>query len=102
MVVGVPSNDFGGQEPGTAREIAAFCKINYGVTFPLAAKTVVKGMARIRSTSGRESRPGRRAGRSGTSTIPDRGGRAFDRLVLDPSQAHGTEDQGGGGGGAGL
>ena len=32
-----------GQEPGTASEIASFCKLNYGVTFPLADKTVVKG-----------------------------------------------------------
>lgn len=43
VIVGVPSNDFGGQEPGSAEEIATFCKINYGVTFPLADKTVVKG-----------------------------------------------------------
>lgn len=43
VVVGVPSNDFGGQEPGTADEIATFCKVNYGVTFPLTDKTVVKG-----------------------------------------------------------
>lgn len=43
VVLGVPSNDFGGQEPGTAGEIASFCKVNYGVTFPLADKTVVKG-----------------------------------------------------------
>jgi len=43
VVIGVPSNDFGGQEPGTASDIAEFCKLNYGVTFPLADKTVVKG-----------------------------------------------------------
>lgn len=43
VIVGVPSNDFGGQEPGTASDIASFCKLNYGVTFPLADKTVVKG-----------------------------------------------------------
>jgi glutathione peroxidase len=43
VVIGVPSNDFGGQEPGTAEEIASFCKLNYGVTFLLADKTVVKG-----------------------------------------------------------
>ncbi len=43
VIVGVPSNDFGGQEPGTASEIATFCKLNYGVTFPLSDKTVVKG-----------------------------------------------------------
>ncbi len=43
VIIGVPSNDFGGQEPGKAEDIATFCKINYGVTFPLADKTVVKG-----------------------------------------------------------
>lgn len=43
VIVGVPSNDFGGQEPGKTEEIATFCKLNYGVTFPLADKTVVKG-----------------------------------------------------------
>ena len=43
VVVGVPCNDFGGQEPGTAKDIATFCKVNYGVSFPLAGKTVVKG-----------------------------------------------------------
>ncbi len=43
VIVGVPSNDFGGQEPGTAEEIASFCKLNYGVSFPLADKTPVKG-----------------------------------------------------------
>jgi glutathione peroxidase len=43
MIVGVPSNDFGGQEPGGATEIAATAQHQYGVTFPIAAKAVVKG-----------------------------------------------------------
>jgi glutathione peroxidase len=43
MIVGVPSNDFGGQEPGGATEIAATAQQHYGVTFPIAAKAVVKG-----------------------------------------------------------
>lgn len=43
VVVGVPSNDFGAQEPGEGEAISSFCQINYGVTFPLAAKTVVSG-----------------------------------------------------------
>lgn len=47
VVVGVPSNQFGGQEPGKAEEIATFCKINYGVTFPLADKSDVKGKTAI-------------------------------------------------------
>lgn len=37
-VLGFPSNDFGAQEPGTAQQIAEFCKKNYGVTFPMFAK----------------------------------------------------------------
>jgi len=42
-VIGVPSNQFGAQEPGTAEEIAEFCQANFGVTFPLLAKTDVNG-----------------------------------------------------------
>ncbi len=45
VILGVPSNDFGGQEPGSSDEIAQFCKLNYGVTFPMAAKQVVSGDA---------------------------------------------------------
>lgn len=41
-VLGFPSNDFGGQEPGSAEEIAAFCQKNYGVTFPMFSKLVTK------------------------------------------------------------
>jgi glutathione peroxidase len=41
-VLGFPSNDFGGQEPGTPEEIATFCKKNYGVTFPMFHKVVTK------------------------------------------------------------
>jgi glutathione peroxidase len=43
MMIGVPSNDFGGQEPGGAKEIAETAQHQYGVTFPIAAKAVVKG-----------------------------------------------------------
>lgn len=42
-VLGVPSNDFGAQEPGTEDQIASFCEINYGVEFPLTRKTKVVG-----------------------------------------------------------
>jgi glutathione peroxidase len=42
-VLGFPSNQFMGQEPGTAEQIAEFCSLNYGVTFPLFAKLDVKG-----------------------------------------------------------
>jgi glutathione peroxidase len=43
VVLGVPSNDFMSQEPGTNEEIQSFCKLNYGVTFPLFEKVAVKG-----------------------------------------------------------
>jgi glutathione peroxidase len=45
-VLGVPCNQFGGQEPGTAEEIAEFCSTTYGVTFPLLEKTEVNGAGR--------------------------------------------------------
>lgn len=43
VIVGFPSNDFLWQEPGSSDEIAAFCKLNYGVTFPMMGKIKVKG-----------------------------------------------------------
>ena len=43
VVVGVPSNQFAGQEPGSPEEIASFCRANYGVDFPLLEKQEVKG-----------------------------------------------------------
>jgi len=42
-VVGFPSNEFGGQDPGSNGEIASFCEINYGVSFPMMAKVEVNG-----------------------------------------------------------
>jgi glutathione peroxidase len=46
VVIGVPCNQFAGQEPGTAQEIAEFCSATYGVTFPMLAKVDVNGPAR--------------------------------------------------------
>lgn len=43
VVIGVPCNQFGGQEPGTLPEIKTFCEVNYGVTFLLTEKVDVKG-----------------------------------------------------------
>src|SRR5579864_7923889 len=43
VVLGVPSNDFGGQEPGTEQEIKNFCSTRYEVTFPMTAKNAVVG-----------------------------------------------------------
>ncbi|KAJ3351402.1 peroxiredoxin hyr1 [Allomyces javanicus] len=43
VILGFPSNQFGSQEPGTEEEITSFCRLNYGVTFPIMAKTDVNG-----------------------------------------------------------
>ena len=43
VIIGFPANDFMRQEPGTNEEIASFCKLNYGVTFPMMSKISVKG-----------------------------------------------------------
>ena len=46
VIVGVPCNQFGKQEPGSSDEIQSFCQINYGVTFPLLEKQDVNGPQR--------------------------------------------------------
>jgi glutathione peroxidase len=43
VVIGFPANNFASQEPGTNEDIATFCKLNYGVTFPMMDKVSVKG-----------------------------------------------------------
>ena len=43
LIVGFPSNEFGGQDPGANEEIASFCEMNYGVSFPMMAKVQVNG-----------------------------------------------------------
>lgn len=43
VILGFPANEFGNQEPGTNKEILEFCTANYGVTFPMFSKIVVKG-----------------------------------------------------------
>ena len=43
VVLGFPANDFGGQEPGSNKQIAEFCQVNYGVSFPVFAKSSVVG-----------------------------------------------------------
>ena len=44
VIVGFPSNEFGGQDPGSNGEIASFCELNYGVDFPMMAKVKVNGV----------------------------------------------------------
>jgi glutathione peroxidase len=43
VVMGFPSNEFGGQDPGSNEEIASFCQLNHGVSFPMMAKVEVNG-----------------------------------------------------------
>lgn len=43
VIVGLPANEFGGQTPESNSEVTEFCKLNYGVTFPLSKKMIVKG-----------------------------------------------------------
>ena len=43
VVIGFPSNEFGGQDPGSNDQIASFCEMNYGVSFPMMAKVKVNG-----------------------------------------------------------
>ena len=76
-VVGVPCNQFMGQEPGTAEEIQEFCSTNYGVTFPLLAKTYVNGDRRHPLYAELSKTPdagGEAATSSGTSKVPGRSG----------------------------
>jgi glutathione peroxidase len=47
VIVGVPANNFGGQEPGTNEEIKTFCTRNYNVTFPMMSKVSVKGEDKV-------------------------------------------------------
>ena len=43
VILGIPSNDFGGQEPGDSEEIAKFCQVNYNISFQMTAKEIVSG-----------------------------------------------------------
>lgn len=43
VIVGFPSNEFGGQDPGSNDDIASFCQLNYGVSFPMMGKIKVNG-----------------------------------------------------------
>jgi glutathione peroxidase len=76
-VIGVPCNQFMGQEPGTADEIQAFCSTTYGVTFPLLAKTDVNG-------------PGRHPLYAELTKMPDAAGQAgdvqwnFEKFLIAP------------------
>ena len=84
-VVGVPCNQFGGQEPGTSEEIESFCSTTYGVTFPLTEKVEVNGTSRHPLYDGLVDVPDER-GRSGDirwnfeKFVVDRAGRVVARF----------------------
>ncbi|WEV77294.1 glutathione peroxidase [Janibacter cremeus] len=75
-VVGLPCNQFGGQEPGTADEIGEFCSATYGVTFPMTEKVEVNG-------------PGRHPVYAALTDTEDEGGESgdvrwnFEKFVID-------------------
>jgi len=77
-VIGVPCNQFGGQEPGTSEEIAEFCSATYGVTFPMTGKVEVNG-------------PGAHPVYQRLTAVPDTDGEAgairwnFEKFVIDGS-----------------
>ena len=64
----MPSNDFGGQEPGTAAEIKTFCEVNFDVDFPLTEKVQVKGEGAHPLFAWLREELGPRRVRDGTST----------------------------------
>ena len=76
-VVGFPCNQFGGQEPGSAEEIAEFCSATYGVTFPMFEKIEVNG-------------PGRHPIYASLTEVPDASGEAgdiqwnFEKFLIRP------------------
>ena len=79
-VVGFPCNQFGGQEPGTAEEIAEFCSLTYGVSFPMFEKIEVNG-------------PGRHPIYTELTAVPDADGEAgdiewnFEKFLVGPDGA---------------
>ena len=77
-VIGVPCNQFGGQEPGTSEQIAEFCSATYGVTFPMTEKVDVNGA-------------GAHPVYQRLTAVPDGGGEAgavqwnFEKFLLSPN-----------------
>ena len=70
FVIGMPCNQFGEQEPGTADEISDFCSVNYGVSFPLLAKADVNGENTLPSPT--SSKPPKKTCGASSLTSADR------------------------------
>jgi glutathione peroxidase len=79
-VLGFPSNDFGGQEPGSNEEIKTFCKRTYDVTFPMFAKVPVKGDDKIPLYGFLTASKGGSIGWNFTKFVIDRDGKVVDRF----------------------
>ena len=88
-VLGFPSNDFGEQEPGTAQEIAEFCRLTYDVTFPMFAKVVTLPGPRAVADL-RVPRRRRRSARLEFQQVPGRQGRQGDRIFPERGGARVT------------
>jgi glutathione peroxidase len=89
VVLGFPSNDFGGQEPGTPEEIATFCKLTYDVSFPLFSKVVTKAGAEQSPIYGFLGKSGDLPGWNFSKYVVDKKGRvvAFFPSKVTPDAA---------------
>jgi len=84
VVLGFPSNDFGSQEPGSNKEIAKFCRLTYGVQFPMFGKSVVVGPRRSPFFQQLEEQTGKRPQWNFHKYLIDRDGRqvlSFEHYV---------------------
>ncbi len=90
MVLGFPSNDFGGQEPGSNEEIKTFCKRTYDVSFPMFSKVPVKGSDKIPLYEYLTNAKGGSIGWNFTKFLVDKDGKVVDRFNSMTSPDSGT------------
>lgn len=88
VIVGVPANNFGAQEPGSNEEIATFCKRNYDVSFPMMSKVEVKG-AKITPLYSYLTKTGGDVKWNFTKFLVDKDGKVIERFEsgVDPMDA---------------
>ena len=91
VILGFPANDFGGQEPGSNKEIAQFCRLNYGVTFPMFAKNVRRG-CECKPAVSRPRRADRETAALEFPQVPPRPGRAAGSGVRKCRRTRGFTD----------
>ena len=83
VVLGFPSNDFGKQEPGSAKEIADFCFNTYGVKFPMMSKTVVSGTGKNTFYKGLVNATGQEPGWNFHKYLIDRNGKVVGSFASE-------------------